>query len=362
MRSVIIGIGQCGGKVSSTLVHYDGKENPQNSIEGVIAINTAKNDLNGLDIDSLLIGQTDTKGNGVGSNNQKAVEVMREEMNEVMSCVESKITTTTESIILIAGLGGGTGSGGAPTLADELTDRYDIPVYVIGVLPSEDEGGLRKRNAGRSLQTLKKSSDATIVVDNNIWRKKDQTLSDWYKEVNTQIAKRFSLLFRAGRTTNSPTQSVVDTSEIINTLDTGSVAAIGYGETPTGGSTTQQINNIKTATRKGVKNGLSVSGSVESQTGLLLVSGPPEHLSRKGIEKSRKLLEDELSTHEVRGGDLPLPDSDVVKSLVLLGGIQNSDRIDSILTIDSEDRNHGSSTTNSDDDKLFQNDDIDGVI
>lgn len=362
MRSVVIGVGQCGGRVADKLVNYDERVHSYDSIQGAVAINTAMKDLRNVEIDTQLIGEDILKGEGVGSDNKTAVDVMERDLDEVLSTVSQKITSRVESIILVAGLGGGTGSGGVPVLADELTGRYEIPVYTLGVLPSDDEGALREQNAGQSLQTLKDTTDATILIDNNIWRETGQSLSEWYDRVNSEIAKRLGLLFRAGNVESANSESVVDSSEIINTLDTDiTTAAIGYGETPVGKTETQLINNIKTATRKAINTGLSLSDSLKAETGLLIIAGDPQRISRKGVEKSRQILQDELDTYEVRGGDIPIPGSESIVAMVVVGGVHASPRISSILS-QSEKAKDSESDGESKEDQLFQNEDIDGVI
>ena len=57
---------------------------------------------------------------------------------------------------MTAGLGGGTGSGGAPVIARRLKKLYVEPVYGLGILPARDEGGLYSLNAARSLMTFVK--------------------------------------------------------------------------------------------------------------------------------------------------------------------------------------------------------------
>lgn len=330
MKTLLIGVGQCGGKLATKITTYTEKHGKK-AITGALAINTAQTDLHPLPIDTHLIGEDILKGGGVGGDNERAVEIMNRDADEVMRRITTEITADTEAIIVLAGLGGGTGSGGAPTLVEHLTSTYEIPVYAIGVLPSDDEGALRDRNAGRSLKTLQDQSDATILIDNNIKRKTNQSLSDWYADINTQIATQFSLLFTAGEATEHASESVVDSSEIINTLQPGGAAAIGYGKTPVGENTTQQITNIQTATQKALKNGLSLTGDVRAQTGLLLVAGDPDKLSRKGVEKSRQIVEEEHDSYRVRGGDLPIPGSNTVETVVLLGGLQKSTRVDALI-------------------------------
>jgi cell division GTPase FtsZ len=64
-----------------------------------------------------------------------------------------------------------------------------------------------------------------------------------------------------------------------------------------------------------------------AERALLVLSGPPRHLNRKGIERGRKWLEEQTGSMEVRGGDYPVPESDYVASVILLSGVHNVPRI-----------------------------------
>lgn len=362
MKSFIIGVGQCGGKLATKMIEYAEKHNKE-SITGAFAINTARADLKPLPIDKHLIGEDVVRGGGVGGDNEKAVDIMQRDLNEVVREVTAKTSVDTRSIMVVAGLGGGTGSGGAPVLCGELADRYEIPVYGVGVLPSDQEGALRERNAGRSLKTFQKNADALFIIDNNTWKETNQSLTGWYDNVNSDIASYFALLFNAGEMRDEAGESVVDTSEIINTLDVGGTAAIGYGESNAPKQENGYADNIKSATRKALNTGLSISGDVTAETGLLLVAGDPNKMSRKGVEKSRQFLEQELNSYRVRGGDLPLPGSDTFQAVVLLGGLKESNRIDSLLdTAADVIKKQETNKSDEEDEKLFENDELDDLL
>ena len=363
MKSFIVGVGQCGGKLATKLIDRSAKRS-KHSVTGAFAVNTARADLDPLPIDKYLIGQDIVRGGGVGGDNEHAVEIMERDLDEVMREVADNIGIETEAIIVTAGLGGGTGSGGAPVLAGALRDDYEIPVYAIGVLPSNTESALRTRNAGRSLTSLQKNADATLIVDNNTWGDEDESLAGWYDTINTEIADQFTLLFNAGEVRDESGESVVDTSEVINTLDVGGTAAIGYGETVVElDDEDEYTHNIKVTTREALSTGLSVSGDVTAETGLVVVAGDPKRISREGIEKAQQILEDELDSFRIRGGDLPLPGSDKIQVIVLLGGLQESTRIDSLLE-DAADIIETQQLNESDDESenYFENDDIDGLL
>jgi len=331
MKVVLIGVGQAGGKITQRLAEYD-YDMDFGAVQGAMAVNTARADLRNLDIDSMLIGRDRVKGHGVGGDNELGADIMQQEATEVMDGLDAKLTSEAEAVVLVAGIGGGTGSGGAPVLAHELERVYDVPVYVLGVLPGRDEGSIYQANAGRSLKTLVREADSLLLVDNDAWRTAGESVHEGFAEINDKIAQRFGLLFASGEVgaVDEVAESVVDSSEIVNTLRPGGMAAIGYASAAASSDAGDNVNAITSTTRNALLTGTSVPNVVKARTGLLVVAGQPERISRKGVERARKWLEEETGSMEVRGGDFPL-DSDRIAALVLLGGIERSGRIQEFL-------------------------------
>ncbi len=329
MKVVLIGVGQAGGKITQDLAEFD-YEMGFDAVQGALAVNTARADLKNLDLDTLLIGQDRVKGHGVGGDNELGAEVMQEDATEVMDALDGRITSVSEAIFVVAGLGGGTGSGGAPMLARELRRVYDVPVYILGVLPGRDEGGIYQANAGRSLKTCIRESDALLLIDNDAWRSADDSMEAGFDRINDAIAQRVGLLFASGEVVDGVGESVVDSSEIINTLQTGGIASIGYASADASEDPVDNVNLITSITRKALLTSMSLPDAVAADAGLLVVAGRPDRIARKGVERARTWLEEETGSMEVRGGDFPI-DSDQIAALVLLGGVERSDRLEAFL-------------------------------
>ena len=329
MKVVLIGVGQAGGQVTQVLSEFD-PELGFDAVQGAFAVNTAKADLQGLDIDTMLIGQDRVKGHGVGGDNELGAQIMQESAIEVMDELDGRATTEAEAMVIVAGLGGGTGSGGAPALARELNRVYDIPVYVVGILPGRGEGSIYQANAGRSLKTVVREADAALLIDNDAWRTSDESVGEGYDQINQQIAQRLGLLFASGEMVDGVGESVVDSSEIINTLRDGGVASLGYASAEASTDASENINTITSISRQSLLTGMSLPNAVEAEAALLVIAGQPDRISRKGVEQARKWLEEETGSLQVRGGDFPL-ESDRLAALVLLGGVERSQRIQEFL-------------------------------
>src|SRR6056297_587862 len=128
MKVVLIGVGQAGGKIAQALAEFD-YDRGFEAVQGAFAVNTARADLQNLDIDTQLIGQDRVKGHGVGGDNELGAEIMRDEATEVMDALDGRVTSRSDAVFVVAGLGGGTGSGGAPMLVRQLQRVYDLPIY-----------------------------------------------------------------------------------------------------------------------------------------------------------------------------------------------------------------------------------------
>ena len=354
MKLAMIGFGQAGGKVVDKFLEYD-KRTGSEIVRAAAAVNTAKADLMGLEHiteeQRVLIGQSRVKGHGVGADNELGAEIAEEDIDEVQGAIDSIPVHEVDAFLVVAGLGGGTGSGGSPVLAKHLKRIYTEPVYGLGILPGSDEGGIYTLNAARSFQTFVREVDNLLVFDNDAWRKTGESVQGGYDEINKEIVTRFGVLFGAGEVEagQEVAESVVDSSEIINTLAGGGVSTVGYAsekvepvkksggllsrltgseDQDDGLDSAHTTNRITSLVRKAALGRLTLPCEVEgTERALLVLAGPPEHLNRKGIERGRKWIEEQTGSMEVRGGDYPISGSRQVAAVVLLSGVTNVPRI-----------------------------------
>jgi cell division GTPase FtsZ len=329
MKAVLLGVGQAGGKLATAIAQFDADAG-YGAVLDALAVNTAATDLDPLPLDTALVGQSRVNGHGVGGDNELGAEVMDEDAVEVLDALAPKLTAEAEALFVVAGLGGGTGSGGAPVLVRELSRVYDVPVYALGVLPGRDEGAMYQVNAGRSLKTLVREADATILLDNDAWRSSGESVEGGFAAVNESMARRIGLLLAAGESVEGVAESVVDTSEVINTLRAGGMAAVGFASAPAAEDAEENVTTVMSAVRSAVMTGMSLPNATEADAALVAVAGDPDRISRKGAEKARKWLQEETGSMQVRGGDFPL-ESDRIAALVLLAGVERSRRVEAFL-------------------------------
>jgi len=329
MKVVLIGVGQAGGKITQRLVEFDSRME-FGAVKGALAVNSAEADLRDLDLDTQLVGRDRVNGHGVGGDNELGAEVMQEDAQQVMGSLDGRITAEAEAIFVVAGLGGGTGSGGAPVLVHELQQVYQMPVYALGVLPGRGEGAMYQANAGRSLKTVVREADATLLIDNDAWHSAGESMGEAFEAINESIARRVGLLLASGEAVEGVGESVVDSSEVINTLRSGGIATLGYAAAPADEAAAENVNIITSNTRQALLSNLSLPNAVEADSALLVIAGQPDRISRKGVERARQWVEEQTGSLQVRGGDFPL-ESERLASLILLGGAERSDRIDEFM-------------------------------
>src|SRR4030042_1622697 len=134
MKLVVIGLGQCGGRVADEFARLNRKAHAQRGIEivtGCFAVNTDAADLSGLvsikpDYQHrILIGGRKTGGPGVGKINELGAEIARADADKVVDALRAtKRFYETDAFLLIAGSAGGTGSRPLSVLPPLLKERY----------------------------------------------------------------------------------------------------------------------------------------------------------------------------------------------------------------------------------------------
>ena len=353
MRLGLIGLGRAGGAIVDRFLAYDARTDA-GVVASAHAIDTTRADLDALDrvspANRVLIGGTRVKGGGVGGDVDLAAEIAREDAEEIMRALDAIPVTGLDALLLVAGLGGGTGSGVGPVVAERLDRLYAVPVYGLGVLPAGTEGGGYTLNAARSLRDYVRATDNVLLFDNDAWRPTDGGIEDGYRAMNDELARRCGVLFGAGEVGRGRTvaESVVDASEITNTLGTGGISAIGHARSeiaPENGGLLSRLlgrrrdppddataaTRITTLIRQAALGRLTLPCELSAvERALVVVSGPPAYLDRKGIERGRRWLEEATGSIQIRGGDNPLPDERAVAATVLLSGLSDVPRIEAL--------------------------------
>ncbi|WP_436902890.1 tubulin/FtsZ family protein [Halovenus halobia] len=354
MKLATIGVGNAGTKILDRMLEFE-DETGRNLCRHALAINTARTDLAKPDFipedRRVLIGDThqEAKGHGVGGDVDVGADVAKTDIEEIRRAFDDVEIHDVDALFVSAGLGGGTGSGAGPVVIDELQKMYDEPVYGLGVLPGEYEGGRPALNAARSLQSFVTKVDNFIAFDNDAWRARDQTIEEGYDEMNQELATRIVTLLAAGEQDETDVaENAMDSSDIMRTLDTGGVSSIGYAASAVDGQegllnkfrngTGEEFDDessdaakIKGLVRRAVNSRLTIPCEVSSaDRALIVLSGPPETFARKGIESARQWLEQEADTVEVLAGDDPRHNATHLAAVVLLSNVTKTPRIDEI--------------------------------
>jgi cell division GTPase FtsZ len=198
------------------------------------------------------------------------------------------------------------------------------------------------------------AADSTFLFDNERWVDADtEATEEQYEQANRELAYRIVTLFARGdHDPSSIGANTLDSSDIIRTLSPGGVASVGYAATELDngkgflswllsvlpGSRGNEESDertdagkIQSLVRQSLNSRLTLPCEVSSAERVLVVlSGPPEELSRRGFESARQWLEEETETVEVLAGDDPRTGSSTVAAVVLLSNVTEVPRIDSM--------------------------------
>lgn len=330
MKLLVIGFGQCGGRIADEFARLNRRAHNQRGIDiitGAFAVNTDAADLSGLVAirrdyqHRILIGGRKTGGHGVGKINELGAEIAREDGDTILEAIKTtKYFHETDAFLLIASAAGGTGSGAVPVLTEYLKDHYaEKPVYNLITLPFRHEEKVEERtiyNTATCLKSVYLVADAVFLVDNQRYVKKDSSLQDNLATINAQAVEPFYNLLCAGEETKAKYigAKILDAGDIIQTLAGWTV--IGYGKSdipffkfPFG---TTDFRKKGTDTHKGFQvmddaiSELSLKcRPSDAKRALYLLSGPPDEMNMSLMNEIGSSLKRIATDAIIRSGDYP---------------------------------------------------------
>lgn len=153
----VVGIGGAGGKIVTRMTEGD----PLRGVE-FIAVNTDAQDLDYSSAHKkIYIGKALTRGLGAGMNPEIGKQAAEENRSEIGEIVEG-----TDILFIVAGMGGGTGTGAAPIIADIAREKGILTIGIV-TKPFTFEGPQRSSIAHDGLIKLREKVDALVVVPND---------------------------------------------------------------------------------------------------------------------------------------------------------------------------------------------------
>jgi cell division protein FtsZ len=152
----VIGVGGGGNNVVNRMV--------RSGMQGVefIAVNTDRQCLNASEAtQKLAIGEKLTGGKGAGANPEVGRESARESKEQITALLEGA-----DMVFVTAGMGGGTGTGAAPVVAEIAKEKGVLTVGVV-TKPFNFEGRRRMEQAARGIEELRQKVDSLVIIPND---------------------------------------------------------------------------------------------------------------------------------------------------------------------------------------------------
>jgi len=268
----VIGIGGGGGNAVNRMI--------ETGIEGVqfITINT---DLQALESNKakkkIQIGEQLTKGLGSGGRPDIGKEAAVEDTEKLIELLQD-----TDMVFLTTGLGGGTGTGATPILAN-LASEMDILTIAIVTLPFEFEGKVRTKQAMEGLGELKSSVDTVISIPNE---RLLQTVN-----LDTSIQDAFKMADDILRQAVQGISDLITKPGLIN-LDFADVKSImkGMGMAFMGTGIASGENRAVDAAQKAISSPLLVDTSIEGAQGVLINITGGKDITLLEVSKASELI------------------------------------------------------------------------
>src|SRR3989338_485938 len=274
----VIGVGGAGNNMVGWLYNK--------GIKGaeILACNTDKQHLDMINADrKFLTGKTITKGLGCGGFPEKGADAAKESLQEIKDCLKDS-----DMVFVCAGMGGGTGTGGAPVVAQVAKSTGSIVIGTV-TMPFRIERA-RVDKAEFGLQQLRQVSDTVIVIDNNRLVKiaGNLPIGQAFAVANELVA---TMIKGIVETIAIPSLVNLDYADVRAIMKSSGVAAIGVGTSDTN-------NKVEEAVKGALSNPL-LDISYKGATGALIhvVGGPDMTLDEinKVGERVTESLDDDAN-------------------------------------------------------------------
>ncbi len=182
----------------------------------------------------ILLGERLCKGYGCGGNSKMGAEATKENLPEIKAGLQD-----VNLLFLVAGLGGGTGSGAIPVVAGVARELGILTIACV-TIPFNIETA-RREKAREAIKSLTESCDSTIVIDNSKLSEiaGDLSLEDALAVANALVG---AFVRNITETITQPSLVNLDIADLRAVMERGGISAIGIGESDGEDRITKAVN------------------------------------------------------------------------------------------------------------------------
>jgi cell division protein FtsZ len=274
-RIKVIGVGGGGGNAVNTMIGAK-----LGGVDFLVANTDAQSLERSHALNKIQLGETVTKGLGAGANPEVGRRAALENQVEIKQHLAGS-----DMVFITAGMGGGTGTGGAPVIARLAREAGALTVGVV-TKPFVFEGKRRLRQAEEGIEELKESVDTLIVIPN--------------QRLLSIAAKTTTMLEAFNKADDVLLQAVRGISDLIITpglinLDFADVRTVmaEMGLALMGSATASGENRAVEAAQKAISSPLLEDISIQGARGVLInVTGGPD-LGVHEINEAASMIQEE---------------------------------------------------------------------
>ena len=271
----IIGVGGGGNNALNTMISYQ-----LSGVEFIAANTDAQALAANMAPFKLQLGENLTKGLGAGANPEVGRKAALEDVEKIREALKGA-----DMVFITAGLGGGTGTGGGPVIAEVAREMGALTVAIV-TKPFHFEGKKRMKQAEEGLANLKMTADALITIPNQRLlgiSGKNMTLIEAFKKAD-------EVLFHAAKGISD----IIVGHGIIN-LDFADVRTImaETGMALMGTGIASGDNRSVEAAQKAISSPLLEDISIEGARGLLINITGGENMTLSEINEATTLIQKE---------------------------------------------------------------------
>jgi cell division protein FtsZ len=271
----VVGIGGGGNNALNTMISYQ-----LSGVEFIAANTDAQALAANLAPIKLQMGATLTKGLGAGANPEIGRKAALEDVEKIREVLRGA-----DMVFITAGLGGGTGTGGAPVIAEAAREVGALTVAIV-TKPFHFEGKKRMKQAEEGLANLRMTADALITIPNQRLLSisgKNMTLLEAFKkadEILYHAAKGISDIIIGQGIIN------VDFADVRTIMSETGMALMGTG-------ISSGENRLVEAAQKAISSPLLEDISIEGAMGLLINITGGENMTLNEINEATTLIQKE---------------------------------------------------------------------